>query len=556
MRDLEKFKNEMNLSGKNVYVGNRYAPVLDDGGWDKTKEYEPLTIIQHEGDSYIARTWVPKGIDILNKDFWYSIGVYNAQIASYRKRVEEVETGLNTFKGDIATLETKVDNNYTTLDTKIDTQFNTLDQNLTTLKDSLSITPSAFEGNDLEQIQQAVEVVKALDGGVIRLEREYDITGLGSVKLNKIDARDRRVIVFTGDGGSIRKDDVGYMFDSDIQNSGDWYFNNVVFKSIEGADTTVLNAANIIRVQFNNVHLRNVDHYLKADNRYMQTIYITGGSAVGGKGWLIESPCYYDVVIGTGFYCEHREHFLIQSAITEGQWKSINGLRIIGSMFEGLSGKTFELLRIEEMTIDGNYFESNKGGYIDLTKADYVDAVNISNNRVYHHPDTNTNNLTSFIQWGGRLRGVSSRNNFSRYLAMHDTTSVIESVNYLVHSYQDVAMDNARNDINNIDTKNQVFKIGKPYQLTNNDELGSYVNNYSPTENVNNLVKSGVYHVQPTSENTPNSEQFSFIEVFNKGNFIMQRATVRSSGLGQVFVRFRESGTWSSWKRVDGNQSS
>lgn len=101
MQDIEKFKNEMNLSGKNVYVGHRYGPVLDDTGWDNTKEYEPLTIIQHEGDSYVSRTWIPKGIDINNKDYWYSIGVYNAQVASYRKRVDEVEAGFNTIKTNV-----------------------------------------------------------------------------------------------------------------------------------------------------------------------------------------------------------------------------------------------------------------------------------------------------------------------------------------------------------------------------------------------------------------------------------------------------------------------
>ena len=112
MQDLDKFKNEMNLSGKNVYVGNRYAPVLDDTGWDNTKEYEPLTIIQYQGDSYISRTYVPTGIDILNKDYWYSIGVYNAQIASYRQRVEEVEkqfsgvqSGVTTNASDIVELD-------------------------------------------------------------------------------------------------------------------------------------------------------------------------------------------------------------------------------------------------------------------------------------------------------------------------------------------------------------------------------------------------------------------------------------------------------------------
>ena len=130
MQDLDKFKNDMELSGKNVYVGNRYGPVLDDTGWDNTKEYEPLTIVQHEGDSYVSRGWIPKGVDILNKEYWYSIGVYNAQIASYRKRVEEVEDNINSVKDNI----TQNTNTITEHGDKI--QVNTDD--ITNLKDDVT----------------------------------------------------------------------------------------------------------------------------------------------------------------------------------------------------------------------------------------------------------------------------------------------------------------------------------------------------------------------------------------------------------------------------------
>ena len=140
MQDLEKFKNEMSLSGKNVYVGNRYAPVLDDTGWDNTKKYEPLTIIQYQGDSYVSRTWVPEGVDITNKDYWYSIGVYNAQVASYKKRVEDVENQYNT-------INTKVETNTTSITdinediTELNNHFNEVvaaKENYTDLKTKLA----------------------------------------------------------------------------------------------------------------------------------------------------------------------------------------------------------------------------------------------------------------------------------------------------------------------------------------------------------------------------------------------------------------------------------
>ena len=79
MEYLDKFQNEMNLSGHNVFTGNRYVPKLD-GEWDKSKPYESLTIVQYQGNSFTSRQPVPSGIDISNRDYWVSTGNYNAQI--------------------------------------------------------------------------------------------------------------------------------------------------------------------------------------------------------------------------------------------------------------------------------------------------------------------------------------------------------------------------------------------------------------------------------------------------------------------------------------------
>lgn len=111
MKDLEKFKNEMNLSGKNVYVGNRYAPVYL-GDWDNTKEYEPLSIVMNQGDSFVSRGYVPKGVDIHNEYYWHSVGVYNAQLADYKKRVDDIEGIYETLETQF--IETKNNLNHIT----------------------------------------------------------------------------------------------------------------------------------------------------------------------------------------------------------------------------------------------------------------------------------------------------------------------------------------------------------------------------------------------------------------------------------------------------------
>lgn len=61
------------------YVGARYVPLFADEPWTNTVEYEPLTVVLHNGDSYTSRQYVPVGIDIDNKAYWAETGNFNAQ---------------------------------------------------------------------------------------------------------------------------------------------------------------------------------------------------------------------------------------------------------------------------------------------------------------------------------------------------------------------------------------------------------------------------------------------------------------------------------------------
>lgn len=71
------------------YIGARYVPLFAEPlEWSNTKEYEPLTIVLHQGNSYTSRQFVPRGIDISNTEFWANTGNYNAQIEQYRQEVQ------------------------------------------------------------------------------------------------------------------------------------------------------------------------------------------------------------------------------------------------------------------------------------------------------------------------------------------------------------------------------------------------------------------------------------------------------------------------------------
>lgn len=74
------------------YVGARYVPLFADPlEWDKTKAYEPLTIVYHSGNSYTSRQYVPAGIEITNTGYWALTGNYNAQIEQYRAEVQRYD---------------------------------------------------------------------------------------------------------------------------------------------------------------------------------------------------------------------------------------------------------------------------------------------------------------------------------------------------------------------------------------------------------------------------------------------------------------------------------
>lgn len=73
------------------YIGARYVPIYT-GNWDKTKTYEALSIVTHEGGSFTSIVSVPAGIEITNKSYWIQSGSYNGYIADLQNRVNALET--------------------------------------------------------------------------------------------------------------------------------------------------------------------------------------------------------------------------------------------------------------------------------------------------------------------------------------------------------------------------------------------------------------------------------------------------------------------------------
>ena len=77
------------------YVGARYVPKVM-GEWNKALQYEALSIVTYEGNSFTSKVPVPANIDISNKTYWVNTGNYNAQVEAYRQQTAQLENRLNS----------------------------------------------------------------------------------------------------------------------------------------------------------------------------------------------------------------------------------------------------------------------------------------------------------------------------------------------------------------------------------------------------------------------------------------------------------------------------
>lgn len=91
------------------YIGARYVPIMG-GAWDNTQEYEPLTVVQYEGDSYTSKMYVPVGVAITNTTYWVKTGNFNQQLSYLNEHMQDAEQDIDDIQGDINDLSTSINN--------------------------------------------------------------------------------------------------------------------------------------------------------------------------------------------------------------------------------------------------------------------------------------------------------------------------------------------------------------------------------------------------------------------------------------------------------------
>lgn len=91
------------------YIGARYVQVFaDPAEWSSAKEYEPLTVVLHEGNSFTSKQFVPVGIDINNEKYWAETGNFNAQVEAYRREVQDAIENVHQAIDDINLLQNEI----------------------------------------------------------------------------------------------------------------------------------------------------------------------------------------------------------------------------------------------------------------------------------------------------------------------------------------------------------------------------------------------------------------------------------------------------------------
>lgn len=92
------------------YIGARYVPTFANPiEWDNIRQYEALTIVTHNRNSYTSKKPVPPGIDISNTEYWVNTGNYNAQINQISAIAGNAINKANALQGKVDGIETEVD---------------------------------------------------------------------------------------------------------------------------------------------------------------------------------------------------------------------------------------------------------------------------------------------------------------------------------------------------------------------------------------------------------------------------------------------------------------
>lgn len=269
--------------------------------------------------------------------------------------------------------------------------------------------------NDDICFQASLNLAKVRDCNV-NVDVNVDVVGSVDIQRNE-EHSFRRIIEISG-RGVISKHTAGFLFTNTLQrNGGNIKFRDLHFRSTAGAGTVIFDGGAMLRIYFENCHFLNVDQFTKTTTtegtNYLQTIYVSNSTVVGGEGWFIDARTGYDVSF-THSLVEHREAFAKIGAC--------HSVRITDNVIEGISGKVLEVISGRSLVFEDNYMELNGtdivGSAITIDNPafsyGFPEMMNFSfQNNLYVASDIQVNNYNyHYIQITNYLKSITIKNNF------------------------------------------------------------------------------------------------------------------------------------------------
>lgn len=223
------------------------------------------------------------------------------------------------------------------------------------------LDPDTFTGTDFQKVQTALDYSIANGFPSLIFRRQFDITGEGTLSINKAAYSDRSVLTMMGHGGGITKTDAGAIFTSAITNMGDLSVVGMRWVSTPGAGTIVWDGDKLIRISSLACEYRGVDRVLLVGSgRWVQSAKFIDEHIIAGEGYAFMAPETIEMTIQSCLI-EDRTGGLFSNGTDLGALQN-RTLRIIGNVLEnciGTSGTPIVLASCWNADISGNYFESN-----------------------------------------------------------------------------------------------------------------------------------------------------------------------------------------------------
>lgn len=314
------------------YVGARYVPVFM-GDWDIDADYEPLSIVQYQGNSYTSRQKVPHGTDITNEQYWALTGNYNAQIDQYRQEVAALDSHVDSIDEIIpfsdfspsSTVKDYVDTSIDTVEGHAKTYGNAENNPIFYGADPTGVEDSTDAINDCIEANQGGMVI--FSPGTYKVT-DAIVTPYQSAKRVSIDFNGA-VIDFDGDTAIDAVLHIGGSYPTTGDSQSFYaknYFSNFTIKS---------NA--------------NADYSIKIANNYKNCCILNGFIWTAKNGIIISDDT------ATHPSDAYLNNLLIWNSVSANA--SYNGITIYGSDNKFNYIRSYNFLHDFDVYADANYFE-------------------------------------------------------------------------------------------------------------------------------------------------------------------------------------------------------